>query len=216
MIDPLVATLFRDTISIPGLSARASRHLLTNSNFVVIANSVKLINQEQYTYEYLNTFNKDNPLRFREDHTWSVDAGYEDHPVVGLTYNGASAIAQAIGARLALELEWVAAARIGQGHEVDYAWGMEPPTPNCANFGHHHDGPTPVGLFAPSPGGLYDLCGNAEEWVTCPTLQNDLVAAVKGGGWNKAAEWMRISETRHRIAFLGSMSTGVRLFWDER
>ncbi len=89
---------------------------------------------------------------------------------------------QATGYRLPTEAEWAWSARLKQGAMKKYAWGAQlPPTENSGNFGdrqaaallgniliNYDDGyavSSPVGKFPPNHRKLYDLSGNAAEWM---------------------------------------------------
>jgi formylglycine-generating enzyme required for sulfatase activity len=95
-------------------------------------------------------------------------SGYENHPVVEVTWYGAAAYAQYYGKRLPTEAEWEKAARGGLVGKK-YPWG-DNITHNEANYygtGGKDDkwsGTSPVGSFAPNGYGLYDMAGNVWEW----------------------------------------------------
>lgn len=88
----------------------------------------------------------------------------------------------ATGYRLLTETEWTWLARVQGKGMLKYPWGEQlPPSPGSGNYGDRHaasllgliltdyaDGypvTSPVGSFAANDKGLYDLGGNAAEWV---------------------------------------------------
>ncbi len=110
--------------------------------------------------------------------------GYENHPMVLVSWFGAEAYCEFYGWRLPTEIEWEKAARGEDGRP--YPWGWEIAR-NNANYYSSHDvfekifgalgGTTPVGFYngkmydgyvtldSPSPYGLYDMAGNVWQWV---------------------------------------------------
>ncbi len=89
---------------------------------------------------------------------------------------------QAGGYRLPTEAEWAWSARLKQGAMMKYSWGERlPPNENSGNFGDRRAAAllgnilmtyddsfavsSPVGKFPPNHRKLYDLSGNAAEWM---------------------------------------------------
>jgi formylglycine-generating enzyme len=111
--------------------------------------------------------------------------GYENHPVVMVTWFGALGYCQAAGGRLPSEIEWEKAARGAEDNRA-YPWG-DTLEPNRANYYSSSDifekllgkggDTTPVGFYngqtyagygtqnGVSPYGVYDMAGNAWQWT---------------------------------------------------
>ena len=118
----------------------------------------------------------------------SFGMGTDGYPAVCMTQLAAAKFCEWLSAmtghfyRLPTEAEWAWAARFKEGKMLRYPWGdaLPPPT-KSANIGDrsaasilgtiqstYDDGyivTAPVGQFPPNHLGLYDLGGNAAEWV---------------------------------------------------
>ncbi len=134
-------------------------------------------------YPHLTVNNPDLRLSF-DGRIFAVKPGYENHPMVMVTWFGAKAYCDFKGWRLPKEAEWEKAARGGDGRA--YPWGNDI-APNQANFYDSNDpteaafgkqgDTTPVGFYngktyngyatisSTGPYGAYDMAGNVWQWT---------------------------------------------------
>jgi formylglycine-generating enzyme required for sulfatase activity len=114
--------------------------------------------------------------------SYMVVSGYEQHPVMEVSWFGANAFAEHYGWRLPTEYEWEKAARGMTGYE--YPWGdnLSGDRANYSGSGDPWENATtkttPVGFYngqfyegfqttdSPSPYGCYDMCGNVYDWTS--------------------------------------------------
>jgi serine/threonine protein kinase len=119
------------------------------------------------------------PVDFNRD--WSQ----EKHPIVNVTWAEAKSFCEWVGGRLPSDVEWEYAARGGRSGER-FVSGPKI-SPAVANYTDNDpfEFTAPVGSFPPNGFGLFDVSGNAAEWVQ--------EQVVRGGSFNMGAESLRLA-----------------------
>jgi len=158
--------------------------------------------------------------------------GFENNPVVEVTWYGARAFARWVKGKLPTEAEWEYAARDG-GRNLKFPSGGELSSNEANILGSHGrdrwEPSSPVASFASNTIGMYDMAGNVWEWCedwyaqefysnsrgTNPKGPRGGEARVlRGGSWYDTAQLCRVSyrsmnrpdESRVNIGFRIVMS----------
>jgi formylglycine-generating enzyme len=156
------------------------------------------------------------------NNVFSVVSGYENWPVVAVTWGGAKAFAKHYGWDLPREAEWEYACRGGK----QYLYGTDDGTlsskkANYTGIGH----PVNVKSYPKNPFGLYDMTGNVWEWcadwlgsyssspVTDPIESGGGDAIViRGGSWSYYKKInCRSAHRSSNIPEFGNLQIGFRV-----
>ena len=111
--------------------------------------------------------------------SFTIDSGFENHPVTYVSWYGATAFCNYYGYRLPTEWEWQAVA----DYDGSFAYGCGTSINNSiANNldSIHPDGTTIVGAFGTYGYGMCDMTGNVWEWTS--TVSGDY-RILRGLSW---------------------------------
>jgi len=207
---------FRGSIS--GSRDEVPKHAINLTSFAI---DVHCVTNEQFI-RFLEVMggekdvNNNDIIRLKDSRMkknngkWMIESGYAKHPVVGVTWYGASAYAEWIGKRLPTEAEWEIASMCGR-EEYIYPTGGDIDHKQ-ANF--FSSDTTAVMSFPPNDLGIYDMAGNVYEWCNDWYAYNyyessiqepddpkgppqGIYRVLKGGCWKSLKEDLRCSH-RHR------------------
>ncbi len=143
-----------------------------------------------------------------------IPQGKENHPVVNVSWDDATAYAQWAGARLPTEAEWEKAASWDDAKREKrvYPWGNDFDTSKCNSSESRIGDTTPVGKYSPQGDSFYgvaDLAGNVLEWCAdwydenyyknSPTRNPTGPASgqyrvLRGGSWSFDATHVRAAD----------------------
>ncbi len=160
--------------------------------------------------------------------TFTAQSGYENHPMVMVTWFGAKAFCEFNGWRLPSEVEWEKAARGTDGRPFPWGDSLER---NNANYYSSHDifektfggagDTTPVGFYngssysdyqtqdSASPYGLYDMAGNVWQW-TGDVYEGQHYRYMRGGSLQNYGYNLRVWTRNNASPVYYSPAVGLR------
>ena len=191
-------------VPIPDMGWMMSKYEATNKQYCIYLNlaypkQIKVVDGIVYagddvnkTEPYFDTYNYDSDSQIYFDgDEFTVrtkdDSDMSDHPVVCVSWYGASAFCDFYGYRLPTEDEWEYAARGGL-EDMSYPWGSEwdDSAGNCWGSGDDFENDqwpctTPI-VYYPEQNDYYlnDIVGNVSEWTSS---QYGNYKILRGGSW---------------------------------
>jgi formylglycine-generating enzyme required for sulfatase activity len=198
---------------------------VTNTDFAVFLNDEGNKEVDGASWIFIDS---DYCMIKKTDSRFTPVEGFEDHPVVMVSYYGALAYCEWAKKRLPTEAEWERAARGGVSDAI-YPWGNDIDTTRV-NYERKKRGTTPVGVYPPNGYGLFDMAGNVSEMVSDFYSDNYYRISpgknpggpeigefhtVRGGSWLSGPKGLRVSKRREGILpYLSLPDVGFRCVKD--
>lgn len=209
------------------------KYEVTNAEFTEFLNDINN-NPTRYNYpresiaEYVFGLNKTNQ---NGQTNWATTDGYEDHPVVGVSWNWANAyciwLSNKTGQkyRLPTEAEWEYAARGGEySAKINFQYAGSNRMDEVGWYRDNSKATNPVGKKRSNQLGLFDMSGNVWEWCygwygdysinaqTNPTGQvSGNQKVCRGGSWFNDLPNLRIVDRSVGTPDLHNSRIGFRV-----
>jgi formylglycine-generating enzyme required for sulfatase activity/plastocyanin len=214
----------RRTVKLPAFWI--DRAEVTNAQFCDFLNAFRN-NREEEGVRWINLDDPECKIRAGEKRgEFVVEKGFENHPVVCVSWYGAAAYAKWLGKRLPTEAEWERAARGTDGREFPWGNQLGANRANISVANAPSKETKPVGSFpdGKSPEGCLDMSGNVWEWTADEYRETPEAAldeqnprkVIRGGAFDSPPSFARCSvrigvEPTHR-----SHKVGFRCAKDEK
>jgi len=239
--DPIKDTKNETQFQVTLSAFRMSKYEITNAQYGIFLNEKNIGSNGLYangTYPtqkliIASSFPFDWGLHYSGSQ-WIPVAGYENNPVINVTWYGATEYASYIGGALPTEAQWEYACRAGTTTPFNTGSCL---TNTHANYGWSHPYNTcsntvtkdpqllnQVGTYLHNSFGLYDMHGNAWEWCsdfygfypntpqTNPTGPATGQSRIyRGGGWPYGASDCRSAYRYNANPTLSNINVGFRV-----
>ena len=177
---------------------------------------------------YVDSMDVEPPHRWENG---NYPVGQDGYPVVDISWDEAAAYARFVGKRLPTESEWEKAARGTEGLRFPWGNGFDNTRAN------NSERLFPVMSFpgGKSPYGVYDMAGNAAEWVdewydAYPRTEDDVIPkefasrdqrfpekkfrVYRGGSWNSFGKFLRCANREREKPDKKWLNIGFRCAMD--
>jgi len=160
---------------VPGKPVKVSDTLYMDTTEVTVGQFKKFLKSSGYKTQ--------KPIDWKAVYK---NSSTDKHPMIFVSWHGATAYAKWAGKRLPTEAEWEFAARGGLVGKV-FPWGDDEAV--AREYAHYDSwnfgkGTTkPVGNLKPNGYGLFDMAGNVWEWCQDWYDSNHDSRVLRGGSW---------------------------------
>jgi formylglycine-generating enzyme required for sulfatase activity/plastocyanin len=188
------------TVKLPAF--QIDRTEVTNAQFCDFLNALRHSRDE-----WINLDDPDCKIRVTDKRgVFRIEPGFENFPIVCVSWEGATAYAKWLGKRLPTEVEWEKAARGTDGRE--WPWGNEF---GAGNANARATKLMPVGSFprGASPFGCLDMAGNVWEWTASDDGDSG-EKITRGGAFDSPPLYARCAVRIAAAPTLRSAKTGFR------
>ncbi|MCD4665499.1 MAG: formylglycine-generating enzyme family protein [Bacteroidales bacterium] len=208
-----------------------SKYEITNGQFENFLNSINVKSDGRYKKDLLiNYRSHGSKIEYALGAGYSVEKGFDNLPVVCVTWYGARKYCEWAGGRLPSEAEWEYSARAGRTDVPFVFSGSNNPDEVSWYLINSEDQVHEVGKLSPNEFGIFDMSGNVMEWVNdnysryYPVKLNaskdpegpgrGKFKVVRGGAWNRGADFLVVSKRYYLYPDYTNINLGFRCAWD--
>ncbi len=195
-------------------SFEISKYEITNERYAAFLNSKQIESDGKLKgVSLINVDAKDLQVEFLQN-KWTAKPGFEDYPMVMVSYYGAVEFCNWMGGRLPDEMEWLYAAQ-GGVKIMQYSFAGSNSLNEVGWYKNNSDEHAhAVGEKRANELGIHDMSGNAWEWCLNDSLKSDKDFCVHmGGSWYAGEEPARLSAHYGNTPTHFSNSVGFRIIF---